>query len=1149
MITPHSTPGEMVTPHSTPGEMVTLHSTPGEMVTPHTTPGDMVTPHTTPGEMVTPHTTPGEMVTPHSTPGEMVTPHTTPGAMVTPHTTPGEMVTPHSTPGEMVTPHTPPGEMVTPHSTPGEMVTPHTTTGEMVTPHPTPGEMVTPHTPGEMVTPHTPGEMVTTHGSPSSPHARKLSEGRAQRYAMGDSGGIPKEDTDVTSEVTHKDNEVTCRLTYKDIEVPSRVTHNDIEVTLQGEDAAVTSAPRVCDSQPSGDPALSLSAVHQHGLAGSLTELHPPPVRDVHQHGLAGSLTELHPPPVRDVHQHGLAGSLTEVHPPPVRDVHQGGLAGSLTELHPPPVRDVHQQGPAPWSDARAPHQPSTATAPAPWSDARASHQPNLPAAGADAHNAPACGRCSESSAITGPPTNGPQLVCKCSPPGSVLSDPLFVSTRAPNRQTVSESAAGETAVTAPLSDTGPFTGYNARGTSGCGKGVVCDDIPAPCDGMTRDPVCNRVSDPGAKQAVCDDIPAPCDVTTKEPECRHGVNDSVRHGCDDVAPGTTHDAASADRGMAESQSWSVTDDMGKLSVSFEELVPGAGRDVTSADDVMTGSRTCAVTANNAQGSALREGLGPGPRHDPLTVDDAVSDTRTVGSSLDSRDVVPVTATVSDTSPAVRRHLHATRSAARALRSRSGFRTHLSDYELPTCQHPSSPVHRMSVPSNLTYYTLLPHVAPVCEDSPGRRGLAAPGSEKRVWHVQSVQSPVAGQSLVSVSVSKKDLARPLYRKDIFYSGSVHTLPLFRSQPDMKSYITSITTIPGQAAFVAGGEAKVNSYPHLCSLYPHLPKVGVECPVPVPSVECPVPVSGVAFLYLCQVWRYLYLCQVWRYLYLCQVWSQLYLCQVWSVLYLCQVWSVLYLCQVWSVLYLCQVWRYLRVPQSVKDTLQEMLDLSLLKNPHFLLICLGNVLAFLGFYVPFVFGVDLAVSLGISKSRAAFLISVIGITNTVGRVVTGWLADLRRINSLVITYVSIFICGLSTALFPFCTTYGLLCAAASLFGLSVAAFISLTSILICDLLGLEKLTNGFGLLSLFRGLAAMTGPPLAGFVKEQSDSYKVSFYLAGALLVAGAMCHLALTSSRLRKWNDPRRDSRVMGELVVGKDSSSGVGPHGPVDGVV
>lgn len=47
--------------------------------------------------------------------------------------------------------------------------------------------------------------------------------------------------------------------------------------------------------------------------------------------------------------------------------------------------------------------------------------------------------------------------------------------------------------------------------------------------------------------------------------------------------------------------------------------------------------------------------------------------------------------------------------------------------------------------------------------------------------------------------------------------------------------------------------------------------------------------------------------------------------------------------------------------------------------------------------------------------------------------------------------------------------------------LAAYISLTSIIIVELLGLEKLTQAFGLICMFRGAAAMIGPPLAGNYK--------------------------------------------------------------------
>ena len=44
--------------------------------------------------------------------------------------------------------------------------------------------------------------------------------------------------------------------------------------------------------------------------------------------------------------------------------------------------------------------------------------------------------------------------------------------------------------------------------------------------------------------------------------------------------------------------------------------------------------------------------------------------------------------------------------------------------------------------------------------------------------------------------------------------------------------------------------------------------------------------------------------------------------------------------------------------------------------------------------------------------------------------------------------------------------------------LATIISLASVILCELLGLEKLTNGFGLLCMVRGLTAIAGPPILG-----------------------------------------------------------------------
>lgn len=45
--------------------------------------------------------------------------------------------------------------------------------------------------------------------------------------------------------------------------------------------------------------------------------------------------------------------------------------------------------------------------------------------------------------------------------------------------------------------------------------------------------------------------------------------------------------------------------------------------------------------------------------------------------------------------------------------------------------------------------------------------------------------------------------------------------------------------------------------------------------------------------------------------------------------------------------------------------------------------------------------------------------------------------------------------------------------------LAGYMSLTSIILVDLLGLDQLTNAFGLLILFRGAAAVVGGKLRTF----------------------------------------------------------------------
>merc|ERR1719410_2279788 len=185
-------------------------------------------------------------------------------------------------------------------------------------------------------------------------------------------------------------------------------------------------------------------------------------------------------------------------------------------------------------------------------------------------------------------------------------------------------------------------------------------------------------------------------------------------------------------------------------------------------------------------------------------------------------------------------------------------------------------------------------------------------------------------------------------------------------------------------------------------------------------------------------------------------------------------------------------------------QQMVDFSLFKDPIFLMYAVSNFFTSIGFNVPYVYTVDRARGWEISEKDAAFLLSIIGIANTLGRLFLGWLSDRRFINRLYLYNSCLVICGISMGLSVFMNTYTTQAVYCAIFGVTSGAYVGLTSVVLVDLLGLDKLTNAFGLLLLFQGIASVIGPPIIGALYDNIGNYDAGFYFAGTMIfLSGAM----------------------------------------------
>ena len=85
-------------------------------------------------------------------------------------------------------------------------------------------------------------------------------------------------------------------------------------------------------------------------------------------------------------------------------------------------------------------------------------------------------------------------------------------------------------------------------------------------------------------------------------------------------------------------------------------------------------------------------------------------------------------------------------------------------------------------------------------------------------------------------------------------------------------------------------------------------------------------------------------------------------------------------------------------------------------------------------------------GVAEDSAAFLISIIGITNTIGRFLVGWVTDRFKLQPMNVNISTLMIAGIVTIAVPFTYSYELAVAYAAIAGFFIAPFISLTSVIL-------------------------------------------------------------------------------------------------------
>jgi len=237
--------------------------------------------------------------------------------------------------------------------------------------------------------------------------------------------------------------------------------------------------------------------------------------------------------------------------------------------------------------------------------------------------------------------------------------------------------------------------------------------------------------------------------------------------------------------------------------------------------------------------------------------------------------------------------------------------------------------------------------------------------------------------------------------------------------------------------------------------------------------------------------------------------------------------------------------------------DLFNTSLLKNATFWTYLINNVLFNVGSLILFVLLPDFCSELGISPRESTWLLSLIGVMNTAGRLVAAIMGNFGQAHHLPF-FVYTFSCGLTgviVCLFALYQSYAAFVIYSGAYGLCFGVQLGFLAALTAELFGVARLTSAYGYLMFANGAGALMGPPIAGLLFDVTKTYDAGFYFGGAVTVlAAALMGLVpyLNSRRKRdgKMDDgggggvaEKGEMYGSGKLASSNSSSSGSGSSG------
>jgi len=183
-------------------------------------------------------------------------------------------------------------------------------------------------------------------------------------------------------------------------------------------------------------------------------------------------------------------------------------------------------------------------------------------------------------------------------------------------------------------------------------------------------------------------------------------------------------------------------------------------------------------------------------------------------------------------------------------------------------------------------------------------------------------------------------------------------------------------------------------------------------------------------------------------------------------------------------------------SIKQSYQRVFQ-----SRAMIILLASHFLMHLGIFAAFSFSTDRAVQFGISKHQTSILLSIMGVSNCLGRIIFGKILDRFRSKAIHLTTIVLIINALSITISDFVPSFIGQSVFSAIFGATFGAYIS--SVVVILKIIMDDITISLGVSLFTFAVASLIGPTSVGYLYDLTGSYTPGFLTVGVLSILGAL----------------------------------------------